>query len=303
MSVTRREFLTAASAGGVGLLAAGAAITAARGERNEGMLKLASQEGRIPGDSLKERVDRMVEWKMQGIEFGGGGLPDRVDEIEKALDGSGIEVAAICAGFQGCIISDQEAERQKCIDTMKPLLEAAGIIGARGVILVPAFNGQTQLSNADARPILIDLLKQLGEYAVGVSSRVLLEPLNRGECFFLRQLADGAAICRDVDSPGVALMGDFYHINIEETSDLGAFLSGGAYVRHVHLASRRRVLPGQDERSFVSGFRGLKLIGYQDHCSFECGCDGDPMVEIPKSLDFLRRQWEEATVPVEVADV
>ena len=32
-------------------------------------------------------------------------------------------------------------------------------------------------------------------------------------------------------------MGDFYHMFIEETSDLGAFISGGSRVHHVHLAS------------------------------------------------------------------
>jgi sugar phosphate isomerase/epimerase len=54
------------------------------------------------------------------------------------------------------------------------------------------------------------------------------------------------------------------------------------------------VLPGQDERSFVDGFRGLQMIGYRDYCSLECGVDGDRDTEIPKSMDFLRRQWEEA---------
>jgi sugar phosphate isomerase/epimerase len=81
---------------------------------------------------------------------------------------------------------------------------------------------------------------------------------------------------------------------IEETSDLGAFISGGKYVHHVHLASRKRVLPGQDERSFVEGFKGLKHIGFQDFCSLECGVQGDREVEIPKSVRFLREQWEMA---------
>ena len=73
-----------------------------------------------------------------------------------------------------------------------------------------------------------------------------------------------------------------------------AFLSAGKYLHHVHLASRRRVLPGQDERTFVDGFRGLKAIGFHEYCSFECGVDGDRNVEIPKSLAFLREQWEQA---------
>lgn len=89
-------------------------------------------------------------------------------------------------------------------------------------------------------------------------------------------------------------MGDFYHMNREEPSDMGAFISAGKWLHHVHLASRKRVLPGQDERDFTDGFRGLKMIGYQDFCSFECGCDGDREVEIPKSVKFLREQWKKA---------
>jgi sugar phosphate isomerase/epimerase len=177
---------------------------------------------------------------------------------------------------------------------MKEILTAAGALGSPGMIAVPAFNGQSSLHFPEARGILIDLLKELGEFAAAANTRVLLEPLNRGECMFLRLVADAAAICRDVDSPGVGLMGDFYHMCIEETSDEGAFLSGGSYTHHVHLASRRRVMPGQDERSFVSGFRGLQRIGYTDYCSFECGCDGDREVEIPKAVEFLKGQWEEA---------
>ena len=90
-------------------------------------------------------------------------------------------------------------------------------------------------------------------------------------------------------------MGDLYHMYYEETSDLGAFISGGPYVHHVHMASAHtRVLPGQDERQFVDGFRGLKWIGYHDFCSLECGVHGNAHVEIPKSVAWLRNQWAQA---------
>jgi sugar phosphate isomerase/epimerase len=67
-------------------------------------------------------------------------------------------------------------------------------------------------------------------------------------------------------------------------------------VHHVHLASRKRVLPGQDERSFVSGFRGLKRIGYQDYMSLECGVDGKAEEEIPKAFKFVKEQWDAAAI-------
>ncbi len=75
---------------------------------------------------------------------------------------------------------------------------------------------------------------------------------------------------------------------------MGAFISAGDYLHHVHLASRTRVLPGQDERSFVDGFRGLKMIGFQDYLSLECGVRGNREAEIPKSAAFLREQWNQA---------
>ena len=84
---------------------------------------------------------------------------------------------------------------------------------------------------------------------MSVGSRVLLEPLNRGEAFFLRQVADAASICRDINSPGVQMMGDFYHMYIEETSDLGAFLSAGPISppRPPGFADPRAARPGRTQ--------------------------------------------------------
>ena len=126
---------------------------------------------------------------------------------------------------------------------------------------------------------------------------MLLEPLNRKETIYVRLLADAAAIARDVNHPGFAMMGDFYHMGIEETSDLGALISAGEYLHHMHLATTKsRILPGQEERSYIDGFHGLKIIGFDKYCSFECKVRGDSDVEIPKSANFLRNQWEQATI-------
>jgi sugar phosphate isomerase/epimerase len=294
--MNRRQFVTAGSLVGAGL-AVGIHNRAVAQESEPKMaaeLKISSQEGIIPGANLAEKVAKMAKWGIVGLEVGGGGLAGRVDELKRVLEGTPVKMSAICAGYDKCLIADSEADRRRAVDTMKEILPAAGAIGSTGLIVVPAFNGQSSLPFPEARKILVDLLKEVGEFAQQAGTRVLLEPLNRGEAMFLRLLADAAAICRDVDSPGVGMMGDFYHMNIEETSDQGAFLSAGQYLHHVHLASRKRVLPGQDERSFVGGFKGLQTIGYHDYCSFECGVEGDGDTEIPKSVVFLREQWEKA---------
>lgn len=260
-------------------------------------LKIASQEGIIPGADLPEKLANMEKWGIQGIEFGGRGLADRLPEIQAALKNSPVRVSAICAGFDGALISDQETEREKARVSIKQILTAAGELGSTGLIVVPAFNGQTKLDHVEGRKVLVEQLPELGDHAKQCGTRLLLEPLNRKEAWFLRMLADAASICRDVDHICVSMMGDFYHMYIEETSDLGAFLSAGKYLHHVHLASITRKLPGQDERDYVPGFCGLKMIGYRDYCSFECGVIGEREVEIPRSVQFLRDQWEKAPIP------
>ena len=52
---------------------------------------------------------------------------------------------------------------------------------------------------------------------------------------------------------------------------MGAFISAGKYLQHVHVASRkRRSMPGEDGEAdnYVEGFRGLKMIGYDKFVSF-----------------------------------
>jgi sugar phosphate isomerase/epimerase len=92
-------------------------------------------------------------------------------------------------------------------------------------------------------------------------------------------------------------MGDFWHMTWEENSDMGAFISAGKYLQHVHVASRkRRSMPGEDGEAdnYVNGFKGLKMIGYDKYVSFECGCQGDRNIVVPAALELLRNQWKEA---------
>lgn len=97
------------------------------------------------------------------------------------------------------------------------------------------------------RDYLIERLRLLGDYARQCGTTVILEPLNRKEAFYLRQVADAASICRDAKNEGVKCMGDFWHMTSEDPSDSGAFLSAGPYLQHVHIASRAtRNMPGED---------------------------------------------------------
>ena len=303
--MNRRDFLATAAAGSAALAAASVlpgCVATTDDKKKAGSdleLKISFQEGIAPGESLAEKLDFMENLGVVGFEPGGRGLASRVKEIQDALNGRNIKVSAICAGFDGFILAEDPAVKEQFDKTMREIVAAAGELGSTGVIMVPAFNHQTPCKphTMDTRNYLCEQLHDLGEFALEHGTTVILEPLNRNEAFYMRQVADAAAIARDSDSKGVKAMGDFWHMS-EETSDYGALMSAGKdYLQHVHIASRgRRVMPGEDGEKdyYVDGFRALKEIGYDKYVSFECGTKGDRATTVAAAVDLLRKQWAEA---------
>ena len=307
MTIDRRKFIKSSLAGAA-VAGLGKSLSAFAGETPAGTpsafpikaeLRISFQEGTAPGANLNEKFDFMEEHGVVGFEPHGRGMKGRMQEFKDALKGRNIKVSAVCAGFEGFILSTDPAIRKKCRDTMEELIILGGELGSTGVIIVPAFNSQVPVMphTQETRDFLCEQFNEMGNTAQKYGTTVILEPLNRKEAFYLRQVADAASICRDINNPGVTCLGDFWHMTWEETCDMAAFVSAGKYLQHVHMASRkRRSMPGEDGEAdnYVNGFRGLKMIGYDKYVSFECGCQGDRKVVVPAALDLLRKQWKEA---------
>jgi sugar phosphate isomerase/epimerase len=263
-------------------------------------LNISFQEGTLKGETLGDKLDLMEKLGVNGLEVGGNGLSARVNELKQALSGRDIKISAICAGFKGFMLAEDESVRNECRDSMREIITAAGALGSTGVIIVPAFNSQKPVKphTQESRDFLCRWFDELGTFAAENGTTVILEPLNRRETFYLRLVADAASICRDIANPGVTCLGDFWHMTWEETSDLGAFISGGKYIQHVHIASRKqRLMPGEDGEAdnYVDGFRGLKFIGFDKYISFECDSKADDRnASAAAAVELIRKQWEEA---------
>lgn len=295
----RRDFLKSNILGAAGLTLAAsplAALTSCSPKKEEVELKLSFQEKTAPGETLNERFDYMENLGIVGFEPGGRNLAARVNEFQQALRGRNIKVSAICAGFDGFILAEDPAVKAQFDSTMRDIIAAAGELGSTGVIMVPAFNRQTPVKphTLETREYLCEQMHELGEYALKHNTTVILEPLNRREAHYLRQVADAAAICRDSKSAGVMCMGDFWHMQ-EETSDYAALIAAGKYLQHVHVASRGcRKMPGEDGEldNYIDGMRALKEMKYDKYFSFECGTNGDRNVTVPAAVELLRAQWK-----------
>lgn len=258
-------------------------------------MKLACQEGLVPGNSLPERLEKLATWGYEGIEFWGGGVKERVAEIQSALKNSPVKVSTICAGFRGCLLDADPSQRELATQDIRDLLYVAGDLGAVGLIVVPIFGGPRvpdlrPLSTPEQieRDLLLKLLEDLVQTAEKAGAHILLEPLNRYETHFLRRLEQAAAICDALPHPNLKIMADFFHMSIEEADIPAAIRATGKHIAHVHLADSNRLLPGQGHTDFKSGFAALREIGYTGYMALECGVAGDPNTELPKAAEYLK---------------
>lgn len=251
----------------------------------------------MPGRDLREKLDKLAEWGYEGIEFWGGGLQDRVGEINAACDGAAVKPSTICAGYGGCPLDPDPEQRRIAIEDAKVLLKVAADIGAVGLIFVPIF-GPPRLPDlsplADAvtleKRLLVELVKELGDVAAEAGSLLLLEPLHRYETHLLNRLEQAVDICRQADNPAVKIMADFFHMNIEEAVIADSIRQNGEYIAHVHLADSQRWLPGYGHTDFKAGFAALAEVGFEGYMALECRVPGPPEEDLPRCAEFLRSQ-------------
>jgi len=267
-------------------------------------MRISCQETLIPGASFAQKADVLQELGFEGVELSGFGgtepiekLKRHADEVERVLEGRELAVSSICGGFAMAFLGADVSVRKKAIADYKDALKVAGRLGAAGPILVPIF-GPPQLSDPWPMKSVTDLEKELlvcivqdvAPVAVEQHTNVLLEPLNRYETHLLNTLDDGVEICKMAGNPpGLKIMADFFHMNIEEFDIAESIRRAGQFISHVHLADSTRKEPGSAHTDFKAGFRALKDVNYQGFMAFECGLTGDdPKKTLARSVNFLK---------------
>lgn len=257
-------------------------------------MRLAIQEGLLPGRDLAEKAHRAKEYGYDGVElWGSATFGERMAEIRSALGSAGVSAACVCAGYRGALLAREARDRETALADIEALLGYAGELGATGVIVVPVFGGAQvpdlrpwKDAQALERELLAAQLPRLNEAAAKAGCHVLIEPLNRYETHFVRTVADSAAYCASLSH--VAVMADFFHMSIEEGNIAAAITANAAHIRHVHLADSNRQLPGHGHTDFLPGFRALAAAGFSGFMSLECGVPGRAEDLLPRCASHLR---------------
>ena len=237
---------------------------------------LAFQEGLVPGIDIETKLEWLTGHYIDGIELDGQNLAARLPDIKQSLTRFPVQVTAVCGGYRGWLVGEDPAEQRHFLGDMRILLECAAELDARGVI-VPAIWGTSNYlplpkrtrSPEQDRSMLAENLKTLGDYAAALGIAVLLEPLNRYQTHCVNQIDEALEIIELAASPGVRLIADLFHMNMEESDPLTSLARAGSQLAYIHLSDSNRRLPGLGHIDFAAVFSRLRKIGFQGPASVE----------------------------------
>jgi len=156
--------------------------------------------------------------------------------------------------------SNGRAYLKDCIDGLA-LMGGTNLVG-------PFYSavGRTWQQSADEREhdmkILVDILKDLADYAGKKGVLLGLEPLNRFETSFITTADQAIELVDRVNHPALKIMLDTFHMNIEENSMGDAIRTVGSRLLQVHSNENNRGTPGAGHVPWKEVAKALKDIKF-----------------------------------------
>jgi len=235
----------------------------------------------IFGDAeLEEVAGRVAKLGYDGIEL--VGEPDiyPAKETNRLVRDAGLKVCSICGMFPGhgkddlrALCHYSEKERQKGIDYVKACVDLANGVGAKSVLVVPSLVGQPAYfrSKEEDWKFAVGSLAKAAEYAKANKMILTIEPINRYEVGLVNSIEDALKMAKEISSPFMKIMGDTFHMQIEEGDGIPNAVrrAGGEMLRHMHAADNTREAPGMGTMNWREILSALHDINYGGVVSLE----------------------------------
>lgn len=161
-----------------------------------------------------------------------------------------------------------------------------------GAAIVCTGNLVKGLSRAQMRQNVLDGLKATAERAEKAGITLFLEVLNDKidhAGYFLTSSDEGAALCREVNSPRLKLLFDCYHLQIMEGDLTGHLRKNLDVIGHIHSAGhpgRHELWLGETNYAFL--VRQLEAMGYQGVFALEYAPTLPSAESLRQTLAYLK---------------
>lgn len=259
--------------------------------------RLAAQEWMLEGETLEEKFDFARSVGFDGIELGARGagvFEGRAEELRAARAAGVVMPSAVV--LPTCFLGDFDAaHREEGISELEGFLRTLPEAGAAGIVCPNSFGVfsdrlppfEPPRPAEESRAALVDALRRVAATAETTGTVVYLEPLNRYEDYLVNTLADAVSIVEEIDSSGVAVIADTFHMSIEE-SDVGASIrAAGSRIAHVQLGDTNRLEPGLGHYDWGETLMALDDVGYDGWLALECALSGAAREVLPRVSELL----------------
>ncbi|WP_205439428.1 sugar phosphate isomerase/epimerase family protein [Halobacillus ihumii] len=260
-------------------------------------MKLATQNQSFFPEAISEKFQYIKELGFDAFEIDGKLLVDHKEEIKKAIDETGVVVNAACGGYDGWIGDFSEEKRQNGLEEITEILKALQYVGGKGIV-VPAAWGmftyrlppmESPRSQEEDWKTVSDSLLYLEKAAEETGTTIFLEPLNRYQDHMINTIADARAYIEENGLQHTKIIGDFYHMNIEEDSLIGSLHANRDLIKHIHIADNHRYQPGTGSIDFEECYAQLRDDNYAGYVTIEGRIRGEHQEEAyKKSIAYLK---------------
>jgi len=218
-------------------------------------------------ESIFPLLEKIKGWGYDGVE-----LPvfdmnvDNFTKVGAKLKklGLGATAVTVCTPDENPISPDA-AKRQAGLARLKKAIDCVAAAGATHLCgpihsALGEFTGKGRTS--DEWTWGKETLAKAADHAKSRGITLVVEYLNRFECYFLNCAEDTARFCREVNHPNLRMMYDTFHANIEEKNIGAAVKSCTDQLVHVHISENDRSTPGEGGVNWDASFAALKEAKY-----------------------------------------
>jgi D-psicose/D-tagatose/L-ribulose 3-epimerase len=165
------------------------------------------------------------------------------------------------------LIDPDPKVRQNGVDYVKASIDGLAVLGGKNLV-GPFYSavGRTWQQSAEEREhdmkILVEILRDLADYAGKKGIILGVEPLNRFETSFITTADQAIELVDRVNHPSCKIMLDTFHMNIEENSMGDAIRKVGPRLLQVHSNENNRGTPGAGHVPWKEVAQALKDIKF-----------------------------------------
>ncbi len=246
-------------------------------------------------DNIETSLRTAAELGFEGVElFTAGSTLEGSQPLDKLLLEYNLSLGAVGTGagkvLHGLTLTDADPSiREKAIEFIKDIIrfgaenKAPSILGSMQGFFTKDTPRET------ATNFLRESLKELGDYSSSMGTLLIYEPLNRYETNLFNQFGEACDFVKSLDTDGVKVLADLFHMNIEETDIASTIKDHADILGHVHFADSNRRAVGFGHTNMEPISQCLRQIKYKGYISAEAFAWPDPLTAAQQTINSYRK--------------